>query len=745
MKKYLMIYLVLLLVTMIGLAFAEDAPDYSIKEEREGAVYIEYKIRTDDFYAETKERNIFQGNADPVWQLRSQVAESINNEDWTDWVSVADVPGSTAYKNGAWYNQPLIERWSGTCLSDEDNIYIRIQGFENENSDINTYVSGTDSYYSYDSFDQHLDVTASIARGSWSNFINTEPGNGDFIDCGAESNNNYYKAEIDLWWDYMLPDNPDFSITDANSEGFTVNLTDNNNYRITTWEIQVSTDSNFNDIVFWSSPISESTSIVTGLNSGSNYWIRICGSNERGSGSYTTSKSYMTTPIEANIIFPYDGSDNLPRTVTVNWKYDGDDTPSGFKVIQNGEQVGSDIPWSGDKVYYQRLSTNNWGVTVSWKVLTYNTVGDYIDENTYSFTVRNEPEDVSSVASAIVYAELLAFTGTSTPVLSLPEIVLGQNEVSPTIQMNFETSVSNISTEIRLFDQPEEPLPQPQNCSFAVSILLPTYRSTTISIDFQSSTLPTEVVWWNGANWEDITDEASAVFSEGLVVFEWTSWQRGIEKFAINNSNDTTLPVELSSFTAISTMDDNVSLNWTTQSESNLLGFNILKSIDRLIEDAEFANSSIIYAQNTNIETIYDFFDIDVENNMTYWYWLTCHKLNGEMEIFGPLSVKIEHNNDDDLLLVDSITGIKNIYPNPFNPSTTISFVLREDDNVLIDIFNLKGQRVYTFKDKPYHKGVNSVVWNGVDSRGNSASADIYFAKMRVGNKSYLKKMILLK
>lgn len=747
MKTSFNILVLFIIIVSIGLLNANSLNDTIMNVEtlRSGSVYIEYKIRTDDFYAETKEANLFQGYADPVWQLKCQMGASINNDNWSDWLSVADVPGSSAYNNGAWYNQDTIERWTGLCLSEEDNVYIRIQGFENEGTDPESYVSGTDNFYSYDNYDMHRDLSGSVTRGEWSNFINTETGNGDYADCGSSANNNYYKAELDVWWDYALPLNPEFSLNNITNEAVSVNLTDDNNYRITSWALEASLDSDFTNVVFFDSGITDSSYSISGLNSGTRYWIRIYGTNERGNGSYTASKTIMTYPDPANIIFPAHGAVNLPRLVTVNWQYNGTDSPSFFQVFQNGEQVASDIQWDGDRVYIQRLNISNWGESVNWRVLTFNSQGDCLDVEENIFTVMEEPEDTSSVAQAVVYSQLLDFYGTETPVIVLPSIILAETEVQPTVQIDFETVLSSFSTEIYLYDQTINPLPQPQNCAVAFSIFLPQYRGATITINYQSTDIANEIVHWDGTKWENIGNEANAIFTEGKAVFDWTSWDRGTEFFAINKGTDSTLPVELSSFTAVASSDSFVKVQWTTQTETDLLGFNLLKNTSDSFEEAIRINSNIIYAHNSNMETNYEYLDTELGEEKTYCYWLTSHELNGEINIFGPIRVSLKPNTEEDVSAFTYTTELMNNNPNPFNPSTNINFTLREADDVKFQIYNIKGQLIYDYEKTHFPEGKNSIIWKGVDKKGDNVSSDIYIVKMIVGNQSFSKKIIMLK
>lgn len=84
-------------------------------------------------------------------------------------------------------------------------------------------------------------------------------------------------------------------------------------------------------------------------------------------------------------------------------------------------------------------------------------------------------------------------------------------------------------------------------------------------------------------------------------------------------------------------------------------------------------------------------------------------------------------------------------YPNPFNPTTTISFNLATDSNVSVEVYNVKGQKVKTLLNQKMVAGNNNVVWNGNDNNGNNVSSGIYFYKVETNQATVMKKIILLK
>ena len=79
-------------------------------------------------------------------------------------------------------------------------------------------------------------------------------------------------------------------------------------------------------------------------------------------------------------------------------------------------------------------------------------------------------------------------------------------------------------------------------------------------------------------------------------------------------------------------------------------------------------------------------------------------------------------------------------YPNPFNPSTKIEFHLKNNQDVLLEIYGINGQRVETLIERRTFAGKHIINWNA-----NNIAAGIYFIKMRVSDRVKTQKVILLK
>ena len=84
-------------------------------------------------------------------------------------------------------------------------------------------------------------------------------------------------------------------------------------------------------------------------------------------------------------------------------------------------------------------------------------------------------------------------------------------------------------------------------------------------------------------------------------------------------------------------------------------------------------------------------------------------------------------------------------YPNPFNPVTKMDYTLPKRSRVVISIYNVLGQEVKTIINKEQEYGYHSIIWDGIDNRGNQMSSGVYFARMNSEQFTQTKKMLLVK
>lgn len=154
-------------------------------------------------------------------------------------------------------------------------------------------------------------------------------------------------------------------------------------------------------------------------------------------------------------------------------------------------------------------------------------------------------------------------------------------------------------------------------------------------------------------------------------------------------------------------------------------------SDDRISKDDYFEKAA---NEQNGIVYMYDYED-EPERDGVYFYKLKGFGTNGQV-IFEADELKI------------GITGIKNFKveqntPNPFNPTTNISYELFDASYVKLKVFDLIGKEIATLVDASQQKGTYTVTFDA--SKYANLTSGIYFYKLETERYSEVKKMILTK
>ena len=89
--------------------------------------------------------------------------------------------------------------------------------------------------------------------------------------------------------------------------------------------------------------------------------------------------------------------------------------------------------------------------------------------------------------------------------------------------------------------------------------------------------------------------------------------------------------------------------------------------------------------------------------------------------------------------------GLRPNVPNPFNPTTTISFTLPVAQHAKVEIYDPSGKRIRVLFDDMGSAGLNSVTWDGTNASGAKVASGAYFYKLTSGAFRDTRKMVLLK
>ncbi|APF20125.1 hypothetical protein Calab_0544 [Caldithrix abyssi DSM 13497] len=152
----------------------------------------------------------------------------------------------------------------------------------------------------------------------------------------------------------------------------------------------------------------------------------------------------------------------------------------------------------------------------------------------------------------------------------------------------------------------------------------------------------------------------------------------------------------------------------------------------------EFATASLKGQINSSHAHDYQYEDYSVAAGQAYYYKLADVDLKGQRTFRGPIKVQVTQG---DLNAAVSTSVIKNFrlypnQPNPFNPSTTITFDVPQleqgEANLSINIFDIQGQKVRTlFSGALTGNAQYRLQWDGVSDAGQPLPAGIYFVVLR--------------
>jgi len=202
---------------------------------------------------------------------------------------------------------------------------------------------------------------------------------------------------------------------------------------------------------------------------------------------------------------------------------------------------------------------------------------------------------------------------------------------------------------------------------------------------------------------------------------------------------DVMLPVELSLFEATAEMGA-IRLSWTTESEINNLGFNLLRSVEGSDGFRRINSELIPGAGNSSDTQNYSYRDPNVLTGQVYCYKLESVDSRGAIDLLRTVSVDFSEE-----YAVPTEYELSQNFPNPFNPQTTINFQIPEPGRVEITVFNLLGQRMTPLLERDLEAGYHQLVWNGTDEFGRSLGSGVYILRMTAGDYVSHRKVMLLR
>jgi len=171
--------------------------------------------------------------------------------------------------------------------------------------------------------------------------------------------------------------------------------------------------------------------------------------------------------------------------------------------------------------------------------------------------------------------------------------------------------------------------------------------------------------------------------------------------------------------------------------------------------DIEIQND-LIFAKVNHIIGVYEnrpnsTEPIAIINGLNYVYNIdllehagSSYLITMEMANIGLFEYTYIPSSKENELLIPKLSLLN--YPNPFNPSTTISYSIHEESKVELSIYNIKGQKIKSLLKDQITAGEHSIIWDGKDDAGKKVSSGVYLYKLNVNGKTEaVKKCLLLK
>ncbi len=247
--------------------------------------------------------------------------------------------------------------------------------------------------------------------------------------------------------------------------------------------------------------------------------------------------------------------------------------------------------------------------------------------------------------------------------------------------------------------------------------------------------------------WSDIT--SSAIQNTITHTFSM-SGLTSFSEFSIADDGSNPVPVSLINFIAKNTEGKTI-LNWSTATEINNYGFEVERldnnlSTEQLNSTNEQSNSSsngwetigfIEGHGNSNSQNNYSFID-----NLT----LSSNLLKYRLKQIDNDGKSVYSKIVDVVLESPKVFKFNQNFPNPFNPTTMVKYLLPEESKVKIEVFNMLGQSIVILVNKKISAGYYETIWNA--TRFPSGVYLISFQAEGINSKknfSKVRKAILLK
>ena len=254
-----------------------------------------------------------------------------------------------------------------------------------------------------------------------------------------------------------------------------------------------------------------------------------------------------------------------------------------------------------------------------------------------------------------------------------------------------------------------------------------------VSDDDNGRTLTTAQLWKStdgGVSWTGVGSPVNASSNRTIVqaVTSFSQWTVG------DAANP--LPVQLSHFAAAAGTKG-ITVSWRTESECQAYQWQVERSLGT---GESYQFMARLQAQGPSGQPQdYSWTDDLTVPGQAYYYRLAQILADGRTIYHGPIQASfISSLSAEDILLANS--------PNPFSRSTLIGYQVGQSErNVSLNIYNISGQLVKTLFEGRQSPGSYSVKWNGLNQHGFWAGNGVYICRLMIGNKSFARRLTILR
>jgi hypothetical protein len=454
----------------------------------------------------------------------------------------------------------------------------------------------------------------------------------------------------------------------------------------------------------------------------------------------------LTAPMANNAIYC---GENGPSNLNIKFNYFHDITTSrgsgtGYAINYRVNAPSTTNVNISDNIFNEVFNTTSLkGSAAIWlgQSTANGTVSNLtIERNTISNVKSGTGQDASGIYIGVAWG-----TGTGkvqSPVIGNNTITDIQGGVAYAIQLSGKTPGAVVSNNIvnNIIN-----LSSPSTAAFGVAIPSTNTGSATISVNNNSftnvlygivngtvNTVDATYNWWGDASgpYDPKTTPNTPNYNNPLGLGS------AVTPYVAYNPwyNDASLPVELSSFTSVIN-GRNVQLSWGTKTEKNSNKFDVEK-MNTAIGSSWVNVGSVKAAVLSNSPKQYSFTDKNLQAGK-YQYRLKMIDNDGSFEYSKIVETEVATPKNFEL---------SQNYPNPFNPSTRIDYQVPVDAKVILEVYNIAGQKVSELVNQEQSAGYYTV-----DFGSSKLSSGVYIYRIVASDKatgnnfSSIKKMMLLK